>query len=385
LPKKESDMNQDLQNKISKKFKALFNTTPKLFSAPGRINIIGEHADYNDGFVLPAAIDKRIYFAFGVNNENKHRFFSFDFDEYFETDQLEVNKETTHWAKYIIGVLAQFENLNLHFDIVFGGDIPAGAGLSSSAALESGVAVAVNEFLQAGKSPFELVKMAQKAEHDYAGVMCGIMDQYASVFGKENHVIRLDCRTNTHDYFPLHLQDFSLILVDTQVKHSLASSEYNLRRKECERAVKYYQEKHTNVKSLRDVKLEWLELNKPDENSYKRAKYIVEEFQRVIKATEALEKDDLQSLGDLLYQTHEGLQHLYEVSCTELDFLVDQTKDMKEVLGARMMGGGFGGCTLNLVHQNFVEEFKSQIVKSYQAEFNQSPEFYLVKIENGAG
>lgn len=378
-------MNQDLQNKISKKFKSLFNATPKLFSAPGRINIIGEHADYNDGFVLPAAIDKRIYFAFAVNNENKHRFFSFDFDEYFETADLIVKKETTHWAKYIIGVLAQFENLNLHFDIVFGGDIPAGAGLSSSAALESGVAVAVNEFLQAGKSKFELVKIAQKAEHDYAGVMCGIMDQYASVFGKAEHVIRLDCRTNTHDYFPLHLQDYSLILVDTQVKHSLASSEYNLRRQECERAVAYYQEKHPDVNSLRDVKLDWLEQNKPDETSYKRASYIVEEFQRVIKATEALEKDDLKTLGDLLYQTHNGLQHLYEVSCIELDFLVDQTREMKEVLGARMMGGGFGGCTINLVRQDFVEEFKSQIVKSYQAEFNQSPEFYMVRIENGAG
>jgi len=378
-------MNTQLQQKIAAKFREFFPQEPQLFSAPGRINIIGEHADYNDGFVMPAAIDKRIYFAFGVNQENRHRFYSFDFDEYFETSQLKVTDQTKHWATYIIGVLAQFENMNLYFDIVFGGDIPSGAGLSSSAALESGVAVAVNAFLQAGKSKIELVKMAQKAEHDYAGVMCGIMDQYASVFGKENQVIKLDCRTNTHEYFPLHLQDYSLILVDTKVKHSLASSEYNLRRQECERAVTYYQKKHPEVKSLRDVKPEWLEPNKPDEISFKRAQYIVEEFQRVIDATVALEKDDLRTLGNLLYQTHDGLQHLYEVSCPELDFLVDLSRKMDSVLGARMMGGGFGGCTLNLVHQDFVADFKSQIAESYQLKFNQSPEFYLVKIEDGAG
>lgn len=378
-------MNSRLQLAISAKFKALYHQEPELYSAPGRINIIGEHADYNEGFVLPAAIDKRIYFAIGKNDEGKHRFYSYDLDVFFETNQLEITQNTEHWAKYIIGVLAQFDKLSLHFDIVFGGDIPAGAGLSSSAALESGIAVAVNDFLGAGKTKFELVKMAQKAEHEYAGVLCGIMDQYASVFGKENQVIRLDCRSNTHDYFPLNLQDYSLILVDTKVKHSLASSEYNLRRQECERAVEYYQQIHPEVKSLRDLKLENLELNKPDGTSYKRAKYIIGEFQRVIQATEALEKDDLKTLGKLLYQTHDGLQHLYEVSCPELDFLVDQTIEMDQVLGARMMGGGFGGCTLNLVHLEFVEDFKSKIYQAYQSEFDQSPEFYLVKIENGAG
>lgn len=378
-------MNTELQNQIREKFIERYQNTPKLFSAPGRINIIGEHADYNNGFVLPAAIDKRIYFAIATNEIQKHRFYSFDFDQSYETEDLIVKNYTKHWAKYIMGVMAQFENLNLYFDIVFGGDIPAGAGLSSSAALESGVAVAVNAFLKAGKSKFELVKMAQKAEHDYAGVRCGIMDQYASIFGKEDQVIRLDCQTNTHDYFPLNLKDYKLILADTKVKHSLASSEYNLRRQECDRAVNYYQIKHPEIQSLRDVKLEWLEENQPDETSFKRAKYIVEEFQRVVKATEALEKDDLQTLGKLLYQTHKGLQHFYEVSCTELDFLVDQTREMQEVLGARMMGGGFGGCTLNLVHQDYAESFKNQLSTAYQARFRQSPGFYLVRIENGAG
>lgn len=378
-------MNTELQNQIREKFIERYQNTPKLFSAPGRINIIGEHADYNNGFVLPAAIDKRIYFAIATNKIQKHRFYSFDFDQSYETEDLIVKNYTKHWAKYIMGVMAQFENLNLYFDIVFGGDIPAGAGLSSSAALESGVAVAVNAFLKAGKSKFELVKMAQKAEHDYAGVRCGIMDQYASIFGKEDQVIRLDCQTNTHDYFPLNIKDYKLILADTKVKHSLASSEYNLRRQECDRAVNYYQIKHPEIQSLRDVKLEWLEENQPDETSFKRAKYIVEEFQRVVKATEALEKDDLHTLGKLLYQTHKGLQHFYEVSCTELDFLVDQTREMQEVLGARMMGGGFGGCTLNLVHQDYAESFKNQLSTAYQARFRQSPGFYLVRIENGAG
>lgn len=378
-------MNTKLQHKISQKYIEIFEKEPKLFSAPGRINILGEHADYNDGFVLPAAIDKRIYFAIGVNSEEKHRFYSFDFDESLETTLLEINGNTKHWAKYIMGVLAQFESPDLYFDIVFGGDIPAGAGLSSSAALESGLAVAVNELLQAGKSKFELMKIAQKAEHEYAGVMCGIMDQYASVFGKKNHVIRLDCRSNTHDYYPLNLQNYELILVDTKVKHSLASSEYNLRRQECERAISYYQESHPEVKSLRDVKPEWLEVNKPDETIYKRAKYVIEELHRVILATQALEEDDLTTLGNLLYQTHDGLQNLYEVSCQELDFLVDQTKNMEDVLGSRMMGGGFGGCTLNLVHEDFISEFKTIISNAYEKKFFKSPEFYSVKIMNGAG
>lgn len=377
-------MNTKLQQEILEKFNSIFAKKPKLFSAPGRINIIGEHTDYNDGFVLPAAIDKRIYFAIALNNEYKHRFHSYNFDDYYETNQLNVTKNTKHWAKYIIGVLAQFENLNQYFDIVFGGDIPAGAGLSSSAALECGIAIAVNEFLGAGKTKFELVKIAQKAEHDYAGVMCGIMDQYASVFGKENQVIQLDCRTNTHDYFPLNLKNFELVLVDTKVKHSLASSEYNLRRQECEKAVDYYQGKYKNIKSLRDIKPAYLEENQPDKISYKRAKYVVEEIQRVIQASEALKKDNLKTLGKLLYQTHDGLQHLYEVSCKELDFLVDQTQNMEYVLGSRMMGGGFGGCTINLVHKDFIEEFKSKILKAYQNKFSQSPGFYLVKIENGA-
>lgn len=377
-------MNQRLQSQISQKFKELYSSAPKSFSAPGRINIIGEHTDYNEGFVLPAAIDKRIYFAVGVNEVKKHRFYSYDFMQSEESADLLVTEKTKHWAKYLIGVLAQFENLNLYFDVVFGGDIPAGAGLSSSAALESGMAVAVNEFLKAGKSKFELVKMAQKAEHDYAGVLCGIMDQYASVFGKENQVIKLDCRTNTHEYFPLDLKDYELLLVDTKVKHSLASSEYNLRRQECERAVAYYQQKYAEVKSLRDLKLEQLELNQPDEISYKRSKYMVEEIRRVNLATKALEMGDLDSLGTLLYQTHEGLQHLYQVSCPELDFLVDQSRDMDAVLGARMMGGGFGGCTLNLIKRDAIENFKSSIKTNYEKQFHQSPDFYLVKIENGA-
>jgi galactokinase len=377
-------MNLQLQNQISHKYSELYPSEPQLFSAPGRINIIGEHTDYNEGFVLPAAIDKRIYFAVGVNKEKKHRFYSFDFKQSEESTDLLVTEKTKHWAKYLIGVLAQFENLNLYFDVVFGGDIPAGAGLSSSAALESGMAVAVNEFLQANKSKFELVKIAQKAEHDYAGVLCGIMDQYVSVFGKEKQVIKLDCRSNTHEYFPLNLKEYELLLVDTKVKHSLASSEYNLRRQECERAVAYYQQNHPEVKSLRDLNIEQLEFNQPDEISYRRSKYMVEEIQRVIQATQAMEAGDLESLGTLLYQTHHGLQHLYEVSCAELDFLVDQTREMDAVLGARMMGGGFGGCTLNLIQKNAIDTFKTSIKENYEKKFFKSPEFYLVKIENGA-
>ncbi len=377
-------MNLQLQNRISHKFTERYPSEHQLFSAPGRINIIGEHTDYNEGLALPAAIDKRMYFAVGVNKVEKHRFYSFDFDQSEESTDLIVKDNTKHWAKYLIGVLAQFENLNLYFDVVFGGDIPSGAGLSSSAALESGMAVAVNAFLKAGKSKFELVKMAQKAEHDYAGVLCGIMDQYASIFGKENQVIKLDCRSNTHQYFPLDLKAYELLLVDTKVKHSLASSAYNLRRQECERALAYYQQKYPNIKSLRDLKTEQLELNEPDEISFKRSKYIVEEIQRVNLAAIALDRGDLKALGALLYQTHKGLQYLYEVSCLELDFLVNQTRNQDAVLGARMMGGGFGGCTLNLIHKDAINSFKTFVKEAYEKKFFKSPEFYLVQIESGA-
>jgi len=378
-----------MMKKLQDKFRELYQSEPRMFVAPGRINIIGEHTDYNDGFVLPAAIDKHIAFAVNTNNLGKHRFYSIDFHQSEEVSSLKLGQKVKLWAQYLMGVLAQFEKigkLNAHFDVVFGGNIPVGAGLSSSAALECGLAKAVNTILDLGLKDLELVKMAQKAEHEYAGVQCGIMDQYASVFGKENQVFKLDCRDTTHQYFPLELNDFELLLVNTNVKHSLASSEYNLRRQECERGVLYYQSLYANIKSLRDVNREMVEAHpqQPNPISYKRSKYMVEEIERVGQATEAMQQNDLKKLGSLLYQCHEGLSKLYEVSCPELDFLVELTHPMDQVLGSRMMGGGFGGCTLNLIHKDFIVEFKKNIAEAYEKRFYKSPSFYEVKIRDGA-
>jgi len=375
--------------KLIDKFKELYQSDPRVFKAPGRINIIGEHTDYNDGFVLPAAIDKHITFAINSNTLKKHRFYSIDFEQSEEVHTLETGQKVKLWAQYLMGVLAQFEKigkLNTHFDLVFGGNIPVGAGLSSSAALECGLAKAINIISDLKLPDLELVKMAQKAEHEYAGVQCGIMDQYASVFGNENQVFKLDCRDISHQYFPLELDDYELILVNTKVKHSLASSEYNLRRQECQRGVQFYNSLNPQINALRDVNLEMVAAypEQPDPIAYKRSKYMVEEIERVEKATQALLNKDLVELGSLLYQCHEGLSKLYEVSCPELDYLVELSLPMKQVLGSRMMGGGFGGCTLNLIHKDFISEFKSIIAQAYEKRFYKSPEFYEVEISNGA-
>ena len=374
---------------IEAKFEKLYQNTPSLFLAPGRINIIGEHTDYNDGFVLPAAIDKHIAFAVAKNDLNTFRFYSIDFHESEEVNSLELGQNIKLWAQYLIGVLAQFEKigkLDSGFDVVFGGNIPVGAGLSSSAALECGLAKAVNVLSDLQLSDIDLVKMAQKAEHEYAGVLCGIMDQYASVFGKKDQVFKLDCRDNTHEYFPLELNDYELLLINTNVKHSLASSEYNLRREECELGVQYFKTLDSNITALRDVSLEMIEAHedKPDRVSYMRSKYMVEEIARVGQATQVMSNNDLESLGQLLYQTHDGLSKLYEVSCPELDFLVDLTRPLNQVLGSRMMGGGFGGCTLNLLKKSFVTEFKELVMESYEKQFSKSPDFYEVHLSDGA-
>jgi len=381
-------MQKELIITIEIKFKELFNSKCQLFEAPGRINLIGEHTDYNEGFVLPAAIDKSIIFGVQKNDLNLFRFFSIDYNEYQEFNTTQLLEDAKLWSKYLLGVLAQFEKEDITlsgFDCVFGGNIPLGAGLSSSAALECGFAFAVNELSNFQIPSFKLVQMAQKAEHEYAGVMCGIMDQYASVFGRKEQLIQLDCRTNTHEYFPLKMDHHILALVDTRVKHSLASSEYNNRKKECIEGVKYLQQFNKDIHSLRDVSLGMIEqnINKPNETSHKRCRYVVEENERVQQVTQALLKEDYNKVGELIYQSHQGLQNLYEVSCPELDFLVEQTFEMPQVLGARMMGGGFGGCTLNLIEKEYALDFEKNIKTKYKEAFNIDAEVYFVKISDG--
>lgn len=381
--------NQAIINAITKTFSEKFDGSPSLYFAPGRINLIGEHTDYNDGFVLPAAIDKAIYFAVAKNQKSRLRLFSADYNESFEIGVDELKKSGTQWANYLIGVMAQFQKRGLKpggIDCVFGGDIPLGAGLSSSAALECGFAICLNEEFGFGIDRSELILMAQKAEHEFAGVNCGIMDQFASTFGRDGNVVRLDCRSLNYKYFPLTNDDVEIILCDTKVKHTLASSEYNIRRQECEDGVAILQRKFPEVKSLRDVTPEMLDTVKSEmtDNIYKRCHYVVGEKIRVEEACEALENGDFITFGERMYATHEGLSKEYNVSCKELDALVDIAREDSNVLGSRMMGGGFGGCTINLIKKGHAEKFVKKVKAEYPKKTGLETEIYRVKISDGA-
>ncbi|TXK52166.1 galactokinase [Pontibacter qinzhouensis] len=376
-------------DQIKDKFFSLYQQEPLLFRSPGRVNLIGEHTDYNEGFVLPAAINKEIYFAVAPNGTQAFRAYSYDMDESATFDLTEVQPSQLGWANYLLGVVAQFQKAGHHipgFDLVFGGNIPIGAGLSSSAAVECGLAFALNQIYGLGVEKFDLVKMAQKAEHEYAGVMCGIMDQFASMFGKSGHVVKLDCRSLEYEYFTSDLDEYRIVLLDTQVKHSLASSEYNTRRQECEAGVALLRQHYPQVNSLRDVTVEMLEKHEQEFEpvTYKRCLYVVQENNRVLEACQDLAQGNLKGFGEKMYASHEGLQHQYEVSCPELDFLVEQARKNQAVLGARMMGGGFGGCTINIVHANKIEEYTQQASTAYQEHFGREPKVYVAQIVDGS-
>lgn len=376
---------------IQNKFFELYERRPLLIRSPGRINLIGEHTDYNDGFVLPAAIDKEMVLGVAKNNTDNCRLFSLDFNESmrFQLGSFKPS-EKYPWANYIMGVVDQLqkEGYSLQgFDCVFGGDIPIGAGLSSSAALECGTAYALNQLFELGVDKKSLIQYAQKAEHTFAGVQCGIMDQFASVMGKAAHAIRLDCRSLDFTYFPLELGNYQIVLCDTQVKHSLANSAYNTRRQECAEGVTIVKRKYPGVESLRDVSLEMLdrlreELSLP---VYKRCRYIIEENERLLKGCELLEKGDVECFALQMYGSHEGLSMGYEVSCKELDFLVDFTKDKTYVIGSRMMGGGFGGCTINLLAKERKDEFINKISQAYKQSYALDLKTYEVVISEGTG
>ncbi len=375
---------------IIEKFKTKYSNNPLLVRSPGRINIIGEHTDYNDGFVFPAAINKEIHFAVAENSINKFRFYAFDLKESFEMDVENLAISNTSWANYLLGVAAQFKKAGYNLqgvDCVFGGNIPLGAGLSSSAALENGFAFALNEIFNFKLSKLKLVKMAQKAEHEYASVNCGIMDQFASMNGKKNNALKLDCRTLSFDFATINLENYGLILCDTKVKHQLASSEYNTRRKECETGVQLLQQYNSSITALRDVNLELLEKHKNEFDSivYKRCKFFVQENKRVEKAFTALQRNDMEALGALLFQSHQGLRDDYQVSCKELDVLASYAQNSKDVIGARMMGGGFGGCTINIVKQEKLKSFSNRITAHYIEKTGITPEIYTVEITDGTG
>lgn len=371
------------------KFESHFQGNPRVFRSPGRINIIGEHTDYNQGFVLPAGVDKEIVVLMNPNNSDEFNLISVDQNQQVSFNLSNYQSIETGWAKYIIGVIDQALKAELPvkgFDCVFGGDIPIGAGLSSSAALECATLYGLNECFKLGLDSKQIALMAQAAENKFVGVNCGIMDQFASVFAQESHAIRLDCRDLSYQTFEIQFGDYGLLLIDSMVKHSLASSEYNLRRAECETAVETLSLKFQGIASLRDANLEQLESIKDHLTLkvYNRAKYVIEEIERVSLACEAIDRNDLPELGKIIYASHNGLQHLYEVSCQELDFLVDFTRNNEAVLGARMMGGGFGGCTINLVRKDQIGRLKEEVTHAYQKRYGKTPNIYEVQTADGS-
>ena len=393
---------------IRTQFSNHFNHNPSLVvKSPGRINLIGEHIDYNHGFVLPAAIDKYIEVAIAKRTDGAIHMVALDLGETIIVPMHNLQPHATAWVNYIIGVVDQVLNTeNNHasivinlvskrdilaagFDICIQGNIPLGAGLSSSAAVECAVLFAINELYQLSLSKMQMALMAQSAEHKFAGVHCGLMDMFASLHGQKNKAILLDCDSLAFTYYPIELKDYSIVLFDTQIKHALASSEYNTRRLECEQGLKIIQEKYPTVKTFRDISMEQVEACMASNTSlnttkiYQRCKYVVEEIARVQLAVKDLQKGDMQAFGKKMFETHEGLSKLYEVSCSELDFLVEAVSNNENVLGARMMGGGFGGCTINIIKTTAVEEITKALTARYTQVMHKELAMYITSIEDG--
>ena len=373
---------------ISEKFKTLFGGEGQFYASAGRINLIGEHTDYNGGYVFPGAIDKVILAEFALNGSDKVCVFSIDIDEYVEFGLNEENAPSQSWARYIFGVCRETIKRGgkvAGFNAVFAGDVPLGAGLSSSAALESTFAFAINDLNGNGIDRFELAKIGQATEHNYCGVKCGIMDQFASCFGKKGSLIRLNCKTLEYKYFPFNPEGYRLVLVDSCVKHELASSAYNKRRQSCENAAAAIRKNHPDVEFLSDAKRLWLDEVRSEipQEDFLRAEYVIGEVQRVLDVCDALERGDYETVGELMYQTHFGLSRLYEVSCEELDFLNRLARRM-DVTGSRVMGGGFGGCTINLVKDELYQPFVDAAVSQFTEKFGHAPKIYDVVISDGA-
>ena len=377
-----------MQEKIRAKFQELFNTTGSLYASPGRINLIGEHTDYNNGFVFPGAVDKGMIAEIKLNGTDKVRAFALDLNDYAEFGLNEEDAPEASWARYIFGVCREVIKRGgkiAGFDTVFAGDVPLGAGMSSSAALESTYAFALNDMFDLGIEKYELAKIGQATEHNYCGVKCGIMDQFASVFGRDGSLIRLDCRSGEYQYFPWHPKGYRLVLVNSCVKHELAGSPYNERRLQCEHVAEVIKQTHPEVESLRDASMEMLEEVKSQitADEYKRARYVIGEVVRVLTVCDALEKDDYETVGKMMYETHYCLSKEYEVSCEELDFLNDEAKKCG-VTGSRIMGGGFGGCTINLVKDELYDQFVKEVVPAFTEKYGHEPKIYDVVIGDGS-
>ena len=373
---------------LRQEFVQRYGREPLIVAAPGRINFIGEHTDYNKGFVLPAAIDKRIYAAIAKNGTDTVNVFARQFSESvsFVVDE---KKPQSGWINYLLGVTFYAQQTGIAIegiDVLLDGDIPVGAGMSSSAALCSAYGLALNELFDLDYSLMELAVIGQKTEHNFAGVQCGIMDQFASLHGRAGHAIKLDCRSLEYEYIPFNFPEYKIVLVNTMVSHSLAGTEYNVRRQQCEEGVELLKKYYPNIKSLRDVSYEQLTRHWKVFNAtvYDRCTYVVNENQRLLAGCDALRHGDLPGFGDMMYASHKGLSKRYGVSCKELDFLVEKAKTINGVVGARMMGGGFGGCTINIIQAEAIEKFTEQIQQAYQQQFSITPEVYAMQLEEGA-
>ena len=372
---------------IRKIFTEQFNEEPAVeVKSPGRINVIGEHTDYNEGFVLPAAIDKYGHVAISKRNDDVISLFAIDFKERFEIKIADIKPIEGKWTNYVLGVVDQLIKRNISisgFNLVVTGDVPVGAGLSSSAAIECAVLYALDQLFGLHLSKFEIAKISQIAEHTFPGVQCGIMDQFASVFGKKDHALKLDCRSLEYEEVPLKLEGYHIVLLNTNVKHSLASTAYNERRQECASGVDMIKQHVKGVISLRDVTVDMLDQYVKDPLIYKRCRFVVEENERVLKAVEQMKAGNIDGLGKLMFRSHRGLQHEYEVSCRELDWLVDAVRDNPIVAGARMMGGGFGGCTINIIKEGKIEELLNIISSNYEKQMGKKLSHYEAQTSDG--
>ncbi|TAD82252.1 MAG: galactokinase [Bacteroidetes bacterium] len=378
-----------LNEKVAQLFVQKYGQNPLVVQSPGRINLIGEHTDYNQGFVLPAAIDKKIVVALQKRNDDVISLTAVDFNEDYEVSLADV-APLKHWPTYPLGVVHQLQTRGYTiggFNMIIDGDVPVGAGLSSSAAVECATIFALDALFNLGIGRMDMALMAQQAEHNFSGVKCGIMDMFASLFGKKDQVVRLDCRSLEYEYAPLELGNYKLLLFNTNVKHSLASSAYNERRQQCEQGVAWVQAHHPEVASLRDVSEAMLAqyVLPKDALVHQRCHFVVSEIARVQQACLHLAANQLETFGAKMFETHFGLSKQYAVSCPELDFLVEAVQGNPAVLGARMMGGGFGGCTINIVHHQHADALVQTLAERYQSQMHLPLTVYAVQTANGTG
>ena len=381
----------DIEFVRSRFIKHFDGKTGNIYFSPGRINLIGEHTDYNGGFVFPGAVDKGIMAEVRPNGTDTVMCYSIDLKDRVEFKVADPEGPRATWARFIYGMVQEFKGLGVDvkgFNIAFAGDVPLGAGMSSSAAMESCFGCALNDLFADNKiSKWDIALAGQATEHKYIGVNCGIMDQFASVFGQKGKLMRLDCRSREFEYFPFNPQGYKLVLVNSKVKHELVGSPYNDRRKSCENVVVALSKHFTNKKfeTLRDANWEELEVIKGNVSAedYQRAHFVLGEKDRVLAVCDALIAGDYETVGKKMYETHQGLSKEYEVSCEELDFLNDVAKD-NGVTGSRIMGGGFGGCTINLVKDEIYDKFITDAMQRFEAKYGHAPEVYPVIISDGS-